>query len=78
MQNQEYITTSAALTILKCSRAYFYKAFIDQLTLYKDENNFRNYFNKEEVKQLAKTKKERKAKIPKNIKIVRNAETNID
>jgi len=75
MQKEEYITVDNALAILKCSRSYFYRAYISNLTLYKDENNYRNYFDKEEVKKLAK---QRKAKIPKNIKIVRNATTNLD
>lgn len=67
----EYITTNDALLILNCSRSYFHRAYIGSLTLYKDDNNYRNYFDKNEVKRLAKNKV--KAVNPHNIKIVRNA-----
>lgn len=71
MPQSEYITTEAALMILNCSRSYFHRKFIKDLTLYKDDKGYRNYFDKNEVKKLAKSKS-------KNIKIVRNAEsTNI-
>lgn len=69
----EHITTGQAMEILNCGRAYFYRKYIKQLTLYKEENGHRNYFDKKEVTELAQTHKKFSRSKPKAIKMIRHA-----